>query len=237
MSLELLESLDSHAETRNAIRRISEHLGEWAGIPMPLDGESLVVEKNFPNAKKFMKLFGEQDDFVGPPEFKLRSSFYSTAKRCDVHILEVGDGKITWTYTAAIHHFEYDLRTLGCADAWGIEQEGKAVSTLGELVTHRQFKQYMLTGMFLESSRRTGIGYMFRRLKPTVAINTRHPSGKLRIMCALCLHPIAYYTGSWAGAMCPTDDIIAHLMLMRGDEPMFWRRSNQHPAFRPEAGL
>lgn len=40
-----------------------------------------------------------------------------------------------------------------------------------------------------------------------------------------------------AGAMCPTDDVIAHLSLMRGDEKMFWRRCNQHPAYRPEAGL
>jgi hypothetical protein len=51
------------------------------------------------------------------------------------------------------------------------------------------------------------------------------------------MHPIAYYEGSWAGAMCPTDDVIAHLMLMRGDEPMFWKRSSQHPATSPAAGL
>jgi hypothetical protein len=51
------------------------------------------------------------------------------------------------------------------------------------------------------------------------------------------MHPIAYYHGSWAGAMCPTDDVIAHLSLMRGDEAMFWKRSTQHPAYRPEAGL
>jgi hypothetical protein len=37
--------------------------------------------------------------------------------------------------------------------------------------------------------------------------------------------------------MCPTDDVIAHLQLMRGDERMFWKRSNQHPSWRPEAGL
>lgn len=30
---------------------------------------------------------------------------------------------------------------------------------------------------------------------------------------------------------------VAHLMLMRGDEVMFWRRSNQHAPWRPEAGL
>lgn len=59
----------------------------------------------------------------------------------------------------------------------------------------------------------------------------------MRILCCLCMRPIAYYADSWAGAMCPTDDVIAHLALMRGDEAMFWRRCNQHPPYRPEAGL
>ena len=59
----------------------------------------------------------------------------------------------------------------------------------------------------------------------------------MKILACLCMHPIAYYAGSWAGAMCPTDDVIAHLSLMRADEHMFWKRSNQHPPYRPEAGL
>jgi len=58
-----------------------------------------------------------------------------------------------------------------------------------------------------------------------------------RVLAALCMHPIAYYEDSWAGGMPPTDDVIAHLMLMCGDEPMYWRRSNQHPSWRPEAGI
>ena len=65
----------------------------------------------------------------------------------------------------------------------------------------------------------------------------REHGEQMRILACLCLHPIAYYADSWAGAMCPTDDVIAHLMLMRGDEPMFWRRSNQHAPTRPEAAL
>ena len=77
----------------------------------------------------------------------------------------------------------------------------------------------------------------FRRLKPTVAISLKGTDKSPRILCALCLHPIAYYEDSWAGAMCPTDDVIAHLALMRGDEAMYWRRANQHPPWRPEAGL
>ena len=86
-------------------------------------------------------------------------------------------------------------------------------------------------------------------MKPTVALGHSggwrgylakergRPYDDTNILCAMCLHPIGYYAGSWAGAMCPTDDVLAHLMLMRGDEKMFWRRANQHAAYLPEAGL
>lgn len=231
-----IEALDKFAGLRNALRDIAAVRDDWSGIPMPLDGERLVVEPTWPTAKEFMamgkKAEPEIDEFPGA---KIRNSFWSWSRRSDIDIWEHG-GKIHWGLHPGVHHFAQDLRTLGCSDAWGIEQESAAVATLAGLVSHRAFTRYMLTGMFLETSKRSGITYMFRRLKPTVAL-TPHKGADIRILCALCLHPIAYYSGSWAGAMCPTDDVIAHLMLMRGDEPMFWRRANQHPAWRPEAGL
>jgi hypothetical protein len=94
----------------------------------------------------------------------------------------------------------------------------------------------MLTGMFVERSRRSGISYVFRKLRPTLALKAGKDD-RMGLLAALCMHPIGYYDGSWAGAMCPTDDVIAHLMLMRGDEHMFWRRANQHPAWSQEAGI
>lgn len=214
---------------------IAQRDGEWAGIPMPMEGEQLVIEPKYYKAKELMEMCGQDEGPPGPlAGATLRGRFYSTAKSCDIYIVD-HDGKVTWGFVPAVHHFELDLRTLGCADAWGMDQEFNALNTLGELVNQRQLKQYMLTGMFLETSKRSGKTYCFRRLKPTVVIHA--PKGKMRILTTLCLHPIAYYSGSWAGAMCPTDDVIAHLMLMRGDEPMFWRRANQHAAHRPEAGL
>jgi hypothetical protein len=167
----------------------------------------------------------------------LRSTFWSTLRRVEVVIFEEADGSITKSYIPGVHNLEKQLRTLGCADAWGIEQESSAVQTLGTLVSHRQFKQYMLTGSFMERSRRTGLHYLFRRLRPTAVIDVDADADKSRVRCTLCLHPIGYYANSWAGSMCPTDDVIAHLMMMRGDEPMFWRKANQHPPHRPEAGL
>lgn len=208
---------------------------------MPLDGERLVIEPTYPNAAALMALCGEHEDERREPVAelvgaRLRNRFWSDKKRSEVLIFDRADGKVDWGIVPGANHLTHDLKTLGCSEAWGIEQESIALDLLGSLLEHRRFKQYLMTGSFLESSKRSGVTYMFRRLKPTVAIATKGPRG-VRIMCALCMHPIGHYANSWAGAMTPTDDVVAHLMLMRGDEPLFWKRSTQHPAWRPEAGV
>lgn len=237
-SIKRLEQFDSHAHLRNRLREIALEKGEWAGIPMPLEKEELVVERGYPFAEALMKM-GARDTPPGYEDLgdkaKLRNSWHDMRRRCDVYVYEK-DGKIDWGYRPAFHGLTYQLTTLGCSDAWGIEQEARAVQTFAGIVTHRQFRLYMLTGSFLERSHRSGVTYMFRKLRPTIAV-VPDKGGGTRILACLCMHPIAYYHGSWAGAMCPTDDVIAHLQMMRGDEAMFWKRSNQHPAWRPEAGL
>lgn len=229
-----IESLDGFVHLRKALRNIAANTEEWAGIPMPLDGERLVIEPSYKFAAlaKFVEAPPEEGE--EPSGFKLRNRFHSGLKGRDVYVFEK-DGKIEWGADTTVNHATMELKTLGCSDAWGIEQESRSVNLLATLVGHRAFKQYMLTGMFMESSPRSSVTYLFRRLRPTLALSTRKEN--VTILCALCMHPIAHYSGSWAGAMCPTDDVIAHLMLMRGDEAMFWRRCSQHPAWRPEAGL
>jgi len=203
---------------------------------MPLNGERLVIEPKFPGAEALSQIGWEPEP--EDEQFKgviIRNRFWSWTKRGTVVTFQYPDGRIDWGIERSVHHFEQDLKTLGCSDVWGLRQEAAAQETLASLVTPRQMKQYIMTGCFLESSKRSGVFYMFRRLKPTVAM--KEVNGTMRILCALCMHPIAHYAGSWAGAMVPSDDVIAHLMLMRGDEHMFWRQSNQHPAYRAEAGL
>jgi hypothetical protein len=196
------------------------------------------VAPSYPHADQLR----EVDKIINPPkepepedpDLKLRNVFWSWRWRCNIMIGE-DHGKIVWCPVGHSHHMDQLIATLQASDAWGIEQEGRAVQLLGRLLSHRMFKAYMLTGMFIETSPRSGITYLFRRLRPTIALTLREK--KTRMLAALCLHPIAYYEGSWAGAMCPTDDVIAHLMLMRGDEHLYWRRANQHEPHRPEAGI
>jgi hypothetical protein len=215
---------------------------------MPLSGERLVIEETYPDAKELMSMGqeaqpeAEVDDDLA--DAQLINQFWSDRLRSDVLIFKTKAGRYDWGRKAGVHHFGMDLRTLGCSQAWGIEQESAAVHLLGTLIKHHPFKQYLLTGIFMETSPRSGLTYVFRKLRPTVVLTRAKTRGVLfrkhddiSILCTLCMHPIAYYAGTWAGAMTPTDDVIAHLMLMRADEPMLWRRANQHPAWRPESGL
>lgn len=234
----LLSRLDGFAPLRHALGEIAKRDNSWAGIPMPQQDLPLVIEPSFPNAAMLMSIGlakTEPEKYAEYDSWKLRNVFWSSHKHCDIVVFEKPDGRVTYGVRPGVHHFEFDLNTMGAADAWGIEQEHAALVTLGSLIPHHAFKRYLLTGMFLESSPRSGLTYMFRKLKPTVVMTTKEE--RVRLLCTLCLHPIGYYSGSWAGAMCPTDDVISHLMLMRGDEPMFWRRANHHACYRPEAGL
>lgn len=239
-------ALDGFSTLRDRLFALAQIKGEWAGIPMPIEGERLIIEPSYPWAEALGQQIGKRDmepdeiDLEAGDGWRIVNKWFSIHRRCDVIIARDPDGKVHWGFEPAFHHIAMDLHTLGCSDAWGLDQEQRALKLLGELISHRQMKTYVLTGMFLEKSKRSGVTYLFRRLKPTVAAargDHNLPGQSMKILAALCMHPIAYYQGSWAGAMCPTDDVIAHLMLMRADEHMFWKRSNQHPPYRPEAGL
>lgn len=227
--IETLEQFDSFSSLRNKLRALGQHVGEWAGIPIPVDGEELVIEPSYPFAEALSQKKEAPEEGI-----KVRNCFYSTRWRCDIYIFE-HDGVIKYAKFPAFHGLSHQLQTIGASFAWGIEQEHNALKLLGTLVRHHTFKQYLLTGSFLETSKRSGLTYMFRKLRPTAVLHEK--KGQMCVLCALCMHPIAYYANSWGGAMCPTDDVIAHLMLMRADESMLWRRCNQHPPHRPEAGL
>lgn len=232
----VLEQHDRFAPIRNALRDAASGRDWYGGVPMPLDGERLVVHPSHPFAEAFAadpKPASDEDTSL-----RLRGQFWSVLKGSTVLVIEE-NGVVKHGLLPGVHHLKQDIATMGCADAWGIEQEAAALATLAGLVPHHAFKRYLLTGMFLERSERSGVVYLFRRLKPSVAISYHGENEKQggKILAALCLHPIAFYDGSWAGAMCPTDDVIAHLMLMRGDERLFWSRANQHAPHLPEAGL
>lgn len=201
---------------------------------MPIEGQALQIEPRYPNADGLMAI-GAPAAAEEDPNIKTRNVFWSRRHRCDVYVYEEG-GRVKKLVAARASAVNRLIETIDCSRAWGIEQEARAIDTLGKMLRHHQFKQYLLTGAFIESGR-SGTCYIFRRLRPTIALAVDDKNNETRFLAALCMHPIAYYRGTWAGGMCPTDDVIAHLMMVRGDEHLYWRRCNQHPMHAPEAGL
>lgn len=200
---------------------------------MQLRNETLILEPRHPAAEIYAKFAPKYEDNGE----KIINTFYSHRDRCDIVIWEDRGGKRDWGKIPAINHIKQDLSTMGCSAAWSLESEMKAMDTLRSMLEPHIFNMYVMTGMFLETSVRSGVTYIFRRLKPTVALRPGKNNESMRILCCLCLHPLGYYAETWAGAMCPTDDVLGHLLLMRGDEKMFWKRANQIAAHRPNAGL
>lgn len=238
---------------RQVMEAWSDHIGEWQGVPVPLSHARLRLSPGHPLAGKIAaaeEIIRDRDLRPDAPRDDsgdvVVNTWFSRTRHARVYLVRnSGTGK----YEAVVEPVSADLsmdrltfalNTLGAAVAWTLRAEATAMEKLAGLLTDHQMCQYFLTGSFLETSRRSRVSYMFRRLRPTVAMTPRGQDperDKMRCLAVLCLHPIGYYEGTWAGAMTPTDDVIAHLLLMRGDEPGFWRQANQHQPWTPEAGL
>jgi hypothetical protein len=213
---------------------------EWAGFPMPIEGQRLVIADGYPykdGLERFQfgtTLHVDTTETVNEcPDCEI-NRFYSCYKGTDVVVIRQANGRTTYGLNTH-NRAKMLLDTIGASFAWPMEAELKATEKLEELIGRDRLTVYLLTGCFLETSKRSGVIYMFRKSRPTIAIS--QSDGELKILCALCLHPVGYYQGTWAGTMTPTDDVVAHLILMRGDEHKYWAHSSQHPAYRHEAGL
>lgn len=224
------------------LERMAEQRQEWAGIPMPLEDYRLQVEDRYP-WKVLERVSGPQPR----PEdtdtsIKLRNAWYSRRRSGWVYVFESDSGIRArffprWSYADRLTLW---LGLMGASAAWKVEAEDAALLKLKEMVKPHLFDMYRLTGCLLETSPRSGVTYLFRKNRPTVAIAPmrRHDEDSpMHAIAVLCLHPIAFYEDTWAGSMVPTDDVIAHLTMMRGDEAYFWRCANQHDPDSPEAGI
>lgn len=235
-------------------RAINAHVlaeGEWAGIPLPLRGLGLTVEPRHPRAAQIAQLqrIVDGDDADLSPHactsddlgWREVNRWWGRTRHGVwgwVAIYRHEDGRTSWGFEPGVMRRNRMLfGPFETLDAWHLDSEARALDQLAQLLPPRMFKAYVLSGSFLETSRRSGIHYLFRRCRPTVAWSHNGDPTSMRILACLCLHPIAYYQNTFCGAMVPTDDIVAHLLLMRGDEPLYWRRAEQHHPSHVESGL
>lgn len=233
---------------RGRINDLACERGEWAGYPMPIDDLKMVVEPRHPLYDTMHgKRLGEADKQPDPaPDnegWELVNTWYSRHHGGTVAVIRRPDGKSVkcwWDVTgwpAYRYQMHFNTFIVACSPAWSAQAEMTACMKLRELIRPHLFDAYMLCGSFIERSERSGITYMFRKLRPTLALGTSQDRQRIKPIAALCLHPIGHYEESFAGCMVPTDDVIAHLTLMRGDEHGFWKKANHHSLWNALTGL
>lgn len=230
----------SWSDLRRFVDRAAADRGEWAGAPIPVDHVPLVMEPRYPFKNLNGAKFGEpKPAAVLDDSFTLLNEWYSEKRGCSVFVCREANGMSRgYTHYDVGIRMRYWMNTLGVAaqQVWDVATETRAMEKLLSLVSAQAYRCYVLSGMFLETSPRSKVTYLFRKLRPTIALRP-NADGLVAPLAALCLHPLGYYAESWAGVMTPTDDVIAHLMLMRGDEHGFWRKANHHPVWLASAGV
>lgn len=232
-------------QVRQRLNEWAQENGEWASYPLPIENYKLVVEPKHAmhqlNGATLSSPPAERlAEEAGIAELKVRNWWYSWSKHYIVYVVEE-EGKIAAAKLPTNYPMErlrFAIGTLGvsASPAWSADAEFKAMGKLSEMVTAHAFKCYLCSGMFLETSKRSGVTYWFRKGRPTLATRGNDEDG-VRFLAALCLHPIAYYESTFAGCMTPSDDVIAHLLMCRADEHLFWKKANQHPLWATESGV
>ncbi len=239
-------------ESREWIDALSDHVGDWQGIPIPLGEDNpLVLAPGHPLRDFYRDL--HQADMVDvdiiaapnvPDDEEIVNYWFCRRRNLSVYVARSKGRyyvvKIPVSPDRSMDRLTMWLQTMGAADAWDLKAEHAARDTLRAMLSERQWMHYDLTGCFFETSPRSRLTYLFRRLRPTIAMTPRGRNGDaetMRCLAVLCLHPIGYYARSWGGCMVPSDDVIAHLTMCRADEAYFWGKANTHEPSAPEAGI
>jgi len=234
----------AQASRQLAEKRLADQ--DWSGVPIPVAGLNLVLEPRYKHQALSEFRWKECCDEDGthhvledpppqePSEYETVNSWWNARYQVTILVLKDKQGRARFGLGME-DRLTFTLRTLEAASVWPIEAEQKAQKKLASLIPENLFEVYQLTGHFPEDSKRSGLTYLFRKGRPTIVLHQNEEGG--HGLCALCLHPIGYYGNTWAGVMCPTDEVIAHLLMMRGSEEKFWANANQHPLDHPNAGI
>ncbi len=116
------------------------------------------------------------------------------------------------------------------------EAEITARAKLESYLSESQKTMLMLTGSFCEVGR-SGVVYYLRENRPTLAYRPYPDKNEGAFLCALCLHPLGYYTRTWVGVLSPSDELLSHLLFIRADEYGFWKKANHISYRETEAGI
>jgi hypothetical protein len=242
----------SYEEAHAAINQIAEEHGFLSGVPIPIvrrDGNEapdLVMAAGVPLAELFhmnqAQRRAERTELEGNllrSHLRVRNSWHMLGDQT-VAVIETEKGPM------ALPHYDAGMRLRKLITGHQVrfhahqraEAEMKALESLRARISESQFDSYVLSGIFPERSPRSDVWYFFRKGYPTLAVSFHGQHGEDgKVLCALCLHPMGYYQGTHVGLMIPTDEVIAHLLLMRADERKFWAKSGQWRAEDTRSGI
>lgn len=229
----------------NLAHRVSEFAaeqGEWAGAPLPIEQFELTVARRYSLRGLEGATTAEKEpepDNEPAPDIKLINSWWSWRKKSWVYLIEENGRRTAFphdTEDCYLYRFNRILKSIDVTTVQDHQAELTARDKLKSLISDHLFAMYVLQDCFLETSKRSGITYLFRKSRPTLAISW-HGRKNPSVIAALCMHPIGYYVDSFYGAMVPTDEVISHLLLMRADEHRYWRTANQHAPWCWQSGI
>jgi hypothetical protein len=247
--------IDSNGVKHMSMERVHKAMASWAaqegwpfGCPIPSIGPATnrpIIAPRHPFAKREVPIRSMPELLGNVVPRELQDDDGSKAVNCwyDKHgalvwVVEEKDGKryALSSKPQCIERLDMMIETLACRlGAVTSRSEAKAFMNLAERLTESQIDCYLLNGAFLETSKRSGVRYIFRKGLPTIAL--RDNGNRMRFLAALCMHPIAYFENTFCGAMAPSDDVLAHLLFMRTDERKFWAQCNQHPIWALQSGI
>jgi hypothetical protein len=250
--------IDSDGVKHMTMARLTFALSKWAaekgwpyGIPIPSLGPStnrVVIAKRAPFGDREVPILSMPEmlgnyvprELKAEKKLKLINSWFTKHGEIAA-IVEDENGK-RGAYYLGSHpiagRLTMILETMGTRlGAVTARAESKAMMNLAERLIESQINSYLLSGCFLETSPRSHVHYLFRKGLPTLALGESQDKKNIRFLAGLCLHPLAYYEDTFCGSMAPSDDVLAHLLLMRADEHRFWKESNQHPLWDPRSGV
>lgn len=252
MVLDLAEKIHTGENTmtwedlQNAINQLAlEKLGTEYGLPLPsmyAMNRQMVMAKGVPLRHVIERPARTELEESLAGKIKVRNS-WSKLGDAEIAIVETEEGPFAFPRYHAGWRLQKLLDTsfLRSGTSQTAEAELRAMESLKQRINNRQWESYILSGIFPEKSERSDIHYFFRKGYPTIAasyhegIKPGYDQG--HILACLCLHPIGYYQGSYCGMMCPTDEVICHLLLMRSDERKYWSQCGQWSASDPRSGI
>ena len=124
------------------------------------------------------------------------------------------------------------------AYAHGVEMEKRAQELLRSHISEQQWADYFISGVFWEVSHSDEL-YIFRKGFPTIVCNLEITDENYVVTPkhTLCGHAVLYTEGTFAGGVCPTDDVITHLLMMRTNEEHYLASCNIHAFDAPQSGV